>query len=105
MPDPQRKKGDSMKNNGQPGTSDLPFESPLKQIIDQGSYLTIVVELPGIREEKIRINLENNTLTLMWLDQMRTFHEKDFRLPCKARLRNKKFQNGRLEITLEKINK
>jgi HSP20 family protein len=96
-------KGDHLKNKGRQGTRDSPIEFPLKQIIDEGNYLSVVAELPGIMEEKIRINLENDTLTLMWLDQARTFQEKDFCLPCKVRLRNKKFQNGILEITLEKI--
>jgi HSP20 family protein len=95
--------GDRLKNKGRRGTRDSPIESPFKQIVDEGNYLLVVAELPGIKEEKIRINLENDTLTLMWLDQARIFQEKDFCLPCKVRLRNKKFQNGILEITLEKI--
>ena len=94
-----------MKNKGRQGTRNSSIESPFKQLVDEGMYLSVFAELPGIKEEKIRINLENDMLTLMWLDQARSFQEKDFCLPCKVRLRNKKFQNGILEITLEKTNR
>jgi len=83
---------------------DFRIEAPVNHIIDEGSYLSVVAELPGVEEEKIRINLENNMLTLQWMDSTMKSQKKEILLPCKVRLGNKKFQDGILEVTLEKIN-
>jgi HSP20 family molecular chaperone IbpA len=95
--------GDILNNEGLHGSGNFPHEPLFGQIIDEGNYFSVLAELPEIDEGKIRISLENNILTLMWHDQEMRHYKKEICLPCRTRLCNKKFKDGILKISLEKI--
>ncbi|PKL60834.1 MAG: hypothetical protein CVV33_00625 [Methanomicrobiales archaeon HGW-Methanomicrobiales-4] len=78
---------------------------PATTLITEGKLLCILIELPGIDEEKIRINLENhvNLVTIVasntWIH-----YKKVISIPYEVRFSKKRFSDGVLELTLEKIN-
>jgi HSP20 family molecular chaperone IbpA len=73
---------------------------PATTISDDGMYLTIVAKLPGIREEGIRIYLENATLIISAAEGS-TKYRKEMHVPPEANLSRKRFRDETLEITLE----
>jgi HSP20 family molecular chaperone IbpA len=86
-----------------PGSGNIRYEPPVRQIIDEGNHVMILAELPDIDERKIRISLENNILTLAWHDPTRRRQKREICLPCRMRFVRKRFQDGILEISLERI--
>jgi len=76
--------------------SEIPF-----RLSADGDCVHIVAELPGIGEEKIRLDLEDNTLIISAIEK-ECRYKKSIALPWKARLGTKRFRQGVLELTLER---
>jgi len=76
---------------------------PVTTVIDEGRFLRILTELPGIEEKKIKIELENNStsITIVAVNTVKQF-KKVITIPCEVRFSKKKFSDGVLELTLEK---
>lgn len=74
---------------------------PSVHIADDGRYIHVSIDLPGIAEEQIRIDLERTTFTLTIREDERMF-EKTIQVPSGARIFKKKVCDGVLEIILEK---
>lgn len=74
---------------------------PVTDLFDEGGYLRIIAELPGMSEEKIRIALEKTTLVISASEKGRDYRKKIL-LPCAVTVGKKRYQNGILELTLEK---
>ena len=76
---------------------------PKTTVIDEGKFLRILTELPGIEEQKIKINLENysTSVTILAVNTVKQF-KKVITIPCEVRFSKKKFSDGVLELTLEK---
>jgi HSP20 family molecular chaperone IbpA len=76
---------------------------PVTKVIDEGQFLRIITELPGIEEQKIKIDLENHStsVTIVAVNTVKQF-KKVITIPCEVRFSKKKFSDGVLEITLEK---
>lgn len=74
---------------------------PVVDLFDEGNTLRVIAEMPGIDEEKIALDLQGSTLVISASDKRRTY-QKEVLLPCEARLERQRFQNGVLELTLEK---
>ena len=66
-----------------------------------GDRIFILADLPGISDEKIRLDLEARTLVISAKDGD-TLYRKKISLPWEARLGKKKFRKGILELTLER---
>ncbi len=76
----------------------------IEPVIDRSEddrHIYIHARLPGMHEEKIRIYLETNTLTLIASEDLRTFR-KEILVPAGSRLCKKTFAAGLLNLTLEK---
>jgi HSP20 family molecular chaperone IbpA len=86
-------------------TNTLKIIEPVTKVIDEGRFLRILIELPGIAEEKIKIDLENHStsVTIVAVNTVKEF-KSVITIPCEVRFSKKRFFNGVLEITLEKIN-
>jgi len=99
------------------GNSEKPFNahksmakhsSPLEQkewpadIFDEEDHINVIVEMPGVNENEIKINLENDVLTIT-TDNVKRKHSHNLKLPCspKGKL-NKIYKNGILEIIIMK---
>ena len=74
---------------------------PVVDCSDYFQYIHIQARLPGVIEEKIRIYLEKDTLTLIASDDLMTY-KKEILIPAGSRLCKKTFAAGLLNLTLEK---
>jgi HSP20 family molecular chaperone IbpA len=76
---------------------------PAVTILDEGKILRILTELPGVAEEKIKIDLENTstTVTIVASDTLIQY-KKVITIPCEVRVSKKRFSDGVLELSLEK---
>ena len=76
---------------------------PATTLFDDGKFLRILTELPGIAEEKIKIDLENHstTVTIVAIDSA-VQYKKIITIPCEVTFSKKRFSDGVLELTLEK---
>jgi HSP20 family molecular chaperone IbpA len=78
---------------------------PATTLHDEGKFLRILTELPGIAEEKIKIDLENHatSVTIIASDTA-VQYKKVITIPFEVRFCKKRFSEGVLELTLEKTN-
>ncbi len=88
-----------MKNKKEPQQRNV-FHPPIR-ITDEGKKIHISVDLPGITEEQIRIELEHTTCTLC-ISKNEQMLWTEFDVPQGVRFFRKKFSDGLLEIILEK---
>lgn len=84
-------------------TNPIKSIEPSTTIFDEGKFLRIVTELPGIAEEKIKIELENITtsVTISASDTVKQY-KKVISISHEVRFCKKRFSDGILELTLEK---
>ena len=76
---------------------------PVTTLLDEGKYFRVITEFPDVFEETIHIDLENTILTISATESgSGKKYKKIIALPLEVRLNNKKFQNGILDLTLEK---
>ena len=77
---------------------------PETTFIDDGKFLRIRTELPGIAKEKIKIALENRStsITIFTINSVIQY-KKVINIPGEVRFSKKRFAEGVLELTLEKI--
>jgi len=94
-----------MKKGNSHNASPLKTIEPVTTVIDEGKFLRILTELPGISEEKIKIDLENQTtsVTILGMNTLKQY-KKMISIPCEVRFIKKRFSDGVLELTLEKMN-
>jgi len=92
-----------MKTGNSHDTSALNTVEPVTTVIDDGKFLRILTELPGISEEKIKIDLENKStsVTIYAMDTVKQY-KKVISIPSEVRFNKKRFSDGVLELTLEK---
>jgi len=74
-------------------------EKPFRVSVD-GDRAVVVGELPGVPEGNIRLDLEDRTLVISLKG---SGYRRKVSLPWEAKLGNKRFRNGVLEITLERV--
>jgi HSP20 family molecular chaperone IbpA len=93
-----------MKTKNSDTASPLKTIEPATTLADEGKFLRIFTVLPGIAEEKIKIELENLTTSVTILASDTVFqYKKVIILPCEVRFSKKRFSDGVLELSLEKI--
>ncbi len=74
----------------------------LIDIFDEGSYLRIIAEMPGVDEKEIKIEIKDNLLILS-TPSARYKYYREIELPCLVKKEfNLVYKNGILEIKLEK---
>jgi HSP20 family molecular chaperone IbpA len=76
---------------------------PVTTLRDEGKLIHIVTKLPGIAEEKIRIDidLEKTTITIIAADTTKMY-KKVITLPGNVVFSNKRFSDGELHLIVEK---
>jgi HSP20 family molecular chaperone IbpA len=79
------------------------FIEPVTTLRDEGKLIHIVTKLPGIAEEKIRIDidLEKTTITIVAADTSKMY-KKVITLPGNVVFSNKRFSDGELHLIVEK---
>lgn len=93
--------------NIKPGKGPAPDEwEPLVDVIEQDDKILVIVELPGVLKEDIRAEAMEQSITIAVDNEKRNFH-KTISLPSAVNPDkiDAKYNNGVLEITLEKKEK
>ena len=76
---------------------------PVTTLLDEGKYFRVITEFPDVSEKRIHIDIENIILTISATEsESGKKYKKIIALPLEVRLDKKKFQNGILDLTLEK---
>ncbi len=76
---------------------------PIVDIFDEEDHIVVIAELPGVSEDKIKVEAVGDILNLTASDTNRKY-AKEILVPSKVKPQSLKFtyQNGILEITVEK---
>ena len=84
-------------------TGPVKISEPVSTLLDEGKYFRIITELPGIAEERIKIDLESSPAAVIIVASDTAKHyKKVISLPCGVRFSRKRFSDGVLELILEK---
>jgi len=72
-------------------------------VFDEGDYIKVIAELPGVAEQDIRTEMKGNVLVISATDISREYY-KEVTLPCpvKGEL-DSSYNNGILQLKAEKI--
>ena len=75
---------------------------PLVDLFDEQAEIVVVAELPGVAEEEIHINIQDDILSLETIGERK--YAKEILLPCavNADTLQKSYRNGILELHLRK---
>jgi HSP20 family molecular chaperone IbpA len=90
-----------MRTRNSKNTRPIKTTEPATTLLDEGKHLRILTKLPGIAEEKIRIDLEKTSVTIV-ASGTRNTYKKVITIPCEVRFSKKRFSDGVLELILEK---
>ena len=74
---------------------------PATTLIVEEKIIKIRIELPGITEEKIKIDLDKKSVIIRASDSMKQY-KKVITLPFEVKFSKKRFSDGVLELNLEK---
>ncbi len=77
---------------------------PIADVFDEKDHILVIVELPGVSKDKIKVSVDGDVLNLSTSDKDRQY-AKEILLPHKVNAGTIKtsYKNGILEITLEKL--
>jgi HSP20 family molecular chaperone IbpA len=92
-----------MRTGNSLNTKPMETIEPAITLYDEGKFLRILTTLPGVAEEKIKIDLENSStsVTIVALDHTKQY-KKVISIPCEVSFSKKRFSDGVLELILEK---
>ena len=78
---------------------------PLYDVYEEKDHVIVVVELPGVSKDEIKVNATEDKLIVRTTGERKYYTEID--LPCKVRPESSKatYRNGILEVRLEKQEK
>ena len=74
---------------------------PATTLLDEEKLIKIRIELPGIAEEKIKIDLDKKSVIVRASDARKQY-KKVIALPFEVKFSKKRFSDGVLELNLEK---
>lgn len=76
---------------------------PLVDVLDEGDYIRVIAELPGMEEKDIRVEIKGDILELTAPGKERKYH-KELLLPCpvEPQPQESTYRNGILELKLAK---
>ena len=79
---------------------------PIVDVFEEEDYLWVMAELPGVEENEISLNVEDNTLTISTATSAKTyFKEVKLPAPVKKKAVEYSYRNGILEVKLMKMKK
>jgi HSP20 family molecular chaperone IbpA len=90
-----------MKEENLKNTGFIKTIEPVTTLHNEEKILRIRSDLPGIAEEKIRIDLDKNSVTI-WASDAANQYKKVISLPFDVKFSKKRFSDGVLELVLEK---
>lgn len=80
------------------------IKEPVTTLFDEGDFFRILIELPGIAEERIKIDLENHShlVTIIAFNSYIKY-KKLIPISCEFRFHKKQYLHETLELILEKL--
>ena len=75
---------------------------PLTDVIDQKDAYEVVVELPGVEKEDLRLHATEHTLEIKTEDGIKFFKTVSFEMPVKPETAKATYKNGVLSVRLQK---
>jgi len=106
---PQIREFGNIKPGAGPGRPSIDFKEerePLTDVMETNGEVKVIVELPGVEKEDIKLHGTEDTLTIS-VDTPRRKYHKEVELPAMVEPRQAKasYKNGVLEVTLQKRKK
>lgn len=88
------------------GSEKSPEREPLIDVIESGEQISVIVELPGVKKDDIKIEVLERLLQVDVDDDIKEFHER-IKLPCEVLPDSIKasYKNGVLEISMRRVTK
>lgn len=87
-------------------TGSIEEREPIVDIFEEGDYIKVMVELPSVEENQIKLDIEGNTLTISTDAPTRKYHKKvELRSPVIKDGVESSYKNGILEVKLQKTKK
>ncbi len=88
---------------GRPRIGFQEYREPLTDVIETNGDVKVIVELPGVEKNDIKLYGTEETLTVS-VDTPQRKYYKEIKLPCKVDTQQSKssYKNGILEVTLRK---
>lgn len=79
---------------------------PLVDVMDEGDYIKVYAELPGVSKDDIKLNATEDELVIS-VDTPQRKYYKEVKLPARIKPESAKasYKNGVLEVKLEKLEK
>jgi HSP20 family protein len=74
---------------------------PIVDVFDEGEFMKVIAELPGIKEDEIQVKTENKKIVLDAGSKERRYH-KTIVLPYTGKSIKKRYKNGILELKIQK---
>jgi len=89
-----------------PTTSSIKEREPIVDIFEERDHIKVMAELTGIEENEIKLDIENDTLTINIDTPTRKYYKKvELPNPVKKDDVESIYRNGILEVTLRKMKK
>ncbi|MCX6688173.1 MAG: hypothetical protein NTZ39_00510 [Methanoregula sp.] len=88
---------------GSPAYPSRDTDEPVAEVHRIGTEVKVVVEMPGISEENLNIQLNGDTLTIEAAGNTRTYSTKTNLPPIDPVSRQHTLKNGVLEVTFESL--
>ena len=91
-------------NATKPMTNKEALREPLTDVIEEADKVKVIIELPGVEKDEIKLNTTENTLDI-GVDTEHHRFSKEVNLPCDVNpdSANASYKNGVLEITLSRL--
>ena len=89
-----------------PTTSSIKEREPIFDIFEERDHIKVMAELPGVEENEIKLDIEDDTLTINIDTPTRKYYKKvELPSPVKKDDVESSYRNGILEVTLRKTKK
>jgi len=89
-----------------PTAGSIELREPIVDIFEEGDYIRVMAELPGVKENEINLDIEENTLTISTETPARKYYKKvELPNPVKKDAVESSYRNGILEVKLRKTKK
>lgn len=87
-------------------TGSIEEREPIVDVFEEEDYIKVMVELPGVEENQIKLDIEGNSLTISTDAPTRKYHKKvELPSPVIKDGIESNYRNGILEVKLKKTNK
>lgn len=88
---------------GGEGPAVAPVREPLVDVFDEGETMVVIVELPGVDERELRIELHGDVLSLETSGERRYAREILLPAPAAPESLQRTYRNGILELRLARL--